>query len=51
MPLTTPAAKFTAKIFVQNRALLAARSSPVRAAFTVYQATNGAIPIVPMGKR
>ena len=50
MPVTTPAAKLIAKILVQKRAARAASSSPFDAR-QVNQATNGANPIVPIGKR
>ena len=51
MPVTTPAAKLMAKIFVQKAAMRADSASRRRAAFQVYAATKGARPIVPIGNR
>jgi len=51
IPVTTPMAKFTAKIRAQKRAARSYSASCVRNARSVYQATNGANPIVPIGNR
>src|ERR1700722_8734869 len=51
IPVTTPAAKLSVKIFVQKSAAAPFTASPERPARQVYQATNGASPIVPIGNR
>ena len=51
MPVTTPTAKLRPKIFAQNRAAAAYRSSPVRSARHFQNTRNQASPIVSWGKR
>jgi hypothetical protein len=51
MPVTTPTAKFTPKIRIQNRAASSQRPSPVRRPIAFMTTMSSARPIVSREKR